>query len=73
MRPGRTESTDCMARSKSLAEDLAALNLEEEELSDLELLEQECKKFVEKLRWHRAKLNTPPGAIVSPPERFSWF
>lgn len=72
-KPGRKKSTDCMARSKELQEALAALNLEEEDLTDLELLDQECKKFIEKLRWHRQKLNTAPGAIVSPPERFSYF
>lgn len=73
MKPGKSVSIVCMAKSKELAEALAALNLEEEELENLELLDLECKKFIEKLRWHRQKLNTPPGAIVSPPERFSYF
>ena len=55
---------------KELADALAALNLKECELSDLELLDKQCKIFIEKLRWHRQELNTPPGALVSPPERF---
>lgn len=57
-------------KSSQICEALAALNLEEEELDDLERLDEQCKRFIEKLRWHRQKLNTPPGAIVSPPERF---
>ena len=57
-------------KSSQICEALATLKLEEEELDDLERLDEQCKKFIEKLRWHRQKLNTPPGAIVSPPERF---
>lgn len=59
--------------SLQICEALAALNLKEEELSNLELLDEQCRKFIEKLRWHRQELNTPPGAIVSPPERFSIY
>lgn len=59
--------------SKELAAALAALNLKENDLSDLELLDKECRKFIERLRWHRQELSTPPGALVSPPERFSIY
>jgi hypothetical protein len=59
--------------SLQICEALAALNLKEEELDDLELLDKQCKIFIEKLRWHRQELATPPGALVSPPERFSIY